>query len=75
MPVVVQAVQNDLNHDQELTAGDRPYNDMASLEQRWGRYFDHDPYYNENLTKKYGNYRIDTDFLPPSLQKQMKVWL
>ena len=71
----VRVVQNDLKHDQELTAGDRPYNDMASLEQRWGRYFDHDPYYNENLTKKYGNYRIDTDFLPASLQKQMKVWL
>ncbi|GIS90485.1 MAG: hypothetical protein CM1200mP20_05260 [Pseudomonadota bacterium] len=42
---------------------------------RWGRYFDHDPYYNEKLTKKYGNYRIDTDFLPASLQKQIKVWL
>ncbi len=74
----VQAIQNDPNTrhlNQEPTEEDSTYKDKETLKQRWGRFFDHDPYYNENLTKQFGNFQLDTDFLPHDLQQQMKIWL
>ncbi len=66
-------------HRERLSGGfkgsDQGLKDLGILKQKWKIFFDNDPYYNTNLTKESGNYRLDMSFLPSETKNLMKVWL
>ena len=74
----VHALQNDADFER-LSGGfkgsDQGLKDLGILKQKWKIFFDNDPYYNTNLTKESGNYRLDMSFLPSETKNLMKVWL
>jgi glycosyltransferase involved in cell wall biosynthesis len=74
----VHALQNDADFER-LSGGfkgsDQGLKDLGILKQKWKIFFDNDPYYNTNLTKESGDYRLDMSFLPSETKNLMKVWL